>query len=263
MRLLKLPCNFGVCSPCNQGKAKRKPFQDVSIPRSKQIGELTHSDIAGPFKTLTMDGKRYYQTIIDDYSHFCEVILKHKNEAEENIMNYVRQLEAKGYLASRMRSDCGGEYSSHAYTNFCKQKGIVIESTLSHTKQQNGVSERINFTLMSKVRTLLSETNLPEYLWGETLCCVTYQLNRSPTVAVKEDAVPAQIFLGKVNFDKLKVFGSKAWAYKLPVPANKLEARSVECIMIGYARNGYKLWSPKTNKIIISRDVTFDERSFV
>ena len=63
----------------------------------------------------------------------------------------------------------------------------------------------------------------------------------------------------QVNYDKLRVFGSKGWAYKLPVPADRLETRSVECIMVGYGKNGYRLWVPKTSEIIISRDVTFDE----
>lgn len=257
---LNFPHNFGVCSPCNQGKAKRKPFKDVPLPRSNRIGELIHSDLAGPFKIHTMKGEKYYQTIIDDYSHFTQVfLLKHKNEAERNIMNYVQELKARGYYSSRIRSDCGGEYSSHVFKNFCIQKGIVNEYTLPHTQQQNGVSERINFTLMSRVRTLFAETNLPKFLWGEAIRCAAYQLNRSPTVALKENKVPAEVYLGKVNYDKMKVFGSKAWAYKLPVPEDKLETRSVECIMVGYAKNGYRLWVPKTSEIIISRDVTFDE----
>ena len=76
---LNFPHNFGVCSPCNQGKAKQKPFKDVPLPRSNRIGELIHSDLAGPFKIHTMKGEKYYQTIIDDYSHFTQVfLLKHK-----------------------------------------------------------------------------------------------------------------------------------------------------------------------------------------
>lgn len=32
--------------------------------------------------------------------------------------------------------------------------------------------------------------------------------------------------------------------------------------MVGYASNGYRLWNPKTNEIILSRDTTFDENNF-
>ena len=61
----------------------------------------------------------------------------------------------------------------------------------------------------------------------------------------------------------MKVFGSKAWAYKWPVPRNKFDTRATEYIMIGYAKNGYRLWIPKTKNILISRDVEFDESNYI
>lgn len=75
--------------------------------------------------------------------------------------------------------------------------------------------------------------------------------------------IPAQIFLEKSDIKKLKVFGSKAWAYKLPVPANKLDTRAVPCVMVGYASNGYRVWDPVNNNVFVWRDVQFDERNFV
>ena len=123
-----------------------------------------------PVTVQTMDSERYYQTIIDDYTHFVQVyLLKSKSEAERNLMDYIRELKANGYSCSRIRTDCGGEFSSKVFQNYCRQKGIRLESSLPHTPQQNGVSERINFMLMSKTRTLLAETNLPKYLWGEAI----------------------------------------------------------------------------------------------
>ena len=32
--------------------------------------------------------------------------------------------------------------------------------------------------------------------------------------------------------------------------------------MVGYGRNGYRLWDPLTDEIIKSRDVQFDETDF-
>ena len=41
----------------------------------------------------------------------------------------------------------------------------------------------------------------------------------------------------------------------------KLDAKSIRCIFIGYQEEvkGYKLWDPTNKKVIISRNVTFDE----
>ena len=58
---------------------------------------------------------------------------------------------------------------------------------------KNEVSERINFTLMSRVRTLFAGAGLSKYLWKEAICCAAYQLNRSPTSATKGQ-IPAKLF---------------------------------------------------------------------
>ncbi|CAL9094302.1 unnamed protein product, partial [Musa textilis] len=42
----------------------------------------------------------------------------------------------------------------------------------------------------------------------------------------------------------------------------KLEDKGQKCILLGYAENssGYKLYNPITNKVVMSRDVEFDEQ---
>ena len=148
---MNLPVLSETCNPCKLCKAKRLPFKDVELPRSSRIGELFHSDIAGPVNTPTLAGEKYYQVVIDHFSHFTTVyLLKNKSEAEKNLMEHIRLLKSQGYLTSRIRSDCGGEFSSHNFRNFCKQKGITQEYTLPYTQQQNGVSERANYNLMGK-----------------------------------------------------------------------------------------------------------------
>jgi len=62
------------------------------------------------------------------------------------------------------------------------------------------------------------------------------------------------------DYSNLKVFGALAFAR---VKQDKLDARAVKCIFIGYPEGvkGYKLWKmdPGGSKFSISRDVTFDE----
>lgn len=44
---------------------------------------------------------------------------------------------------------------------------------------------------------------------------------------------------------------------------SKLDDKSEKCIFVGYSERSkaYKLYNPKTNKIVISRDVNFDEKA--
>lgn len=118
----------------------------------------------------------------------------------------------------------------------------------------------MNRTLIDRVRAMLLETNLPKYLWGEAIRVAAYTLNRSPTIALQGDT-PANIWYGKNQLEKLKVFGSKAWCMML-LRQNKLEPRAKPIIMIGFCGSGYRLWDQKTNDIIESRDVRFDESNY-
>ena len=53
------------------------------------------------------------------------------------------------------RSDCGGEFLSTKFKDYCEENGILQQLTTPHTSQQNGVVERRNQTVMGLVRSML------------------------------------------------------------------------------------------------------------
>ncbi|KAG8501671.1 hypothetical protein CXB51_003833 [Gossypium anomalum] len=59
-----------------------------------------------------------------------------------------------------------------------------------------------------------------------------------------------------------KIFGCPAYAH---VDNGKLEPRSIKCVFLGYKAGvkGYKLWCPENKKVVISRDVVFDETAML
>lgn len=96
-----------------------------------------------------------------------------------------------------LRSDNGSEYYGNDSIQFCARKGIQMVATVPYTPQQNGVSERINRTLLDKARTMLHESNPPKELWGEAVYAATYLTNRSPTNALLEHKTPYEMWFGK------------------------------------------------------------------
>ena len=58
-----------------------------------------------------------------------------------------------GLDVKALRADRGGEYMSE---EFLKECGIRSESTAAHSPQQNGVSERLNRTLVEAARSMIS-----------------------------------------------------------------------------------------------------------
>lgn len=128
---------------------------------------------------------------------------------------------------------------------------------MAYSPQQNGKSERMNRTLMDKVRTKLIQTNLPKEFWGEAILCSAYELNRCPTNA-NRGLTPSQKWYNKNKLSKLRVFGCQAWYVVLP-RQNKPERRYKPAIMIGYCGRGYRLWDFENLEVMCARDVRFDE----
>ena len=71
---------------------------------------------------------------------------------------------------------------------------------------QNGMAERRNRTLMDMIRSMRSNTKLPQYLWTETLKTFVYILNRVTTKVVSK--TPFESFKGwKPSLRHIRVWG--------------------------------------------------------
>jgi hypothetical protein len=122
------------CEACAEGKAHRAPFKPVGEIQSTRRLELVHSDVAGPMKTESFGGAKYFVTFIDDYSRCVTVYpMKHKSEVLEKFKEWeaavTNQADCK---IKTLRTDNGGEYTSTEFEDFLKEKGIRHETTVPH-----------------------------------------------------------------------------------------------------------------------------------
>jgi hypothetical protein len=60
-----------------------------------------------------------------------------------------------------LRLENGGEYSRKEFDNYCSYDGIRREKTVPRTPQENGVSERMNNTIMERVRSMRLHVGFP------------------------------------------------------------------------------------------------------
>ena len=72
--------------------------------------------------------------------------------------------------------------------NTCRSKGIRLEFTVPKTPELNGLAERMNRTIMERVRSMLAHAKLPKTFWAEALTTATYVINRSPSVPLEGDS---------------------------------------------------------------------------
>lgn len=108
---------------------------------------------------------------------------------------------------------------------------------------------------------MLSEKKLPKTFWPEAVNWTIYVLNRCPTFAVKNQT-PQEAWSGsKPSVEHFRVFGCVAHVHVPDVRRTKLEGKSFPCVLLGVSEESkaYRLYDPVAKKVIVSRDVVFEE----
>lgn len=117
---------------------------------------------------------------------------------------------------------------------------------------------------MEMARFMLFEKKLPKFLWVEAVNTSVYLLNRLPTKSV-QSKTPTDAWSGEKPFVKhLKIFGSLCYLHVPSFKRGKSDEKAEKCVLNGYAAEskGYRIYSLSGMKIVISRDVHFDENSY-
>lgn len=170
---------------CLAGKQNRVSFKSNPPSRKTELLELVHSDLCGPMKTKTLWGALYFVTFIDDcLKKLWVYILKTKDQVLGVFKQFQASVEREtGKKLKCIRTDNGCKYCG-PFDEYCKHQGIRHQKTSLKTPQLNGLAEKMNRTLMERVRYLLSETKLLNSFWGEALLTAAHVINLSPTVAL-------------------------------------------------------------------------------
>ncbi|GJU55465.1 ribonuclease H-like domain-containing protein [Tanacetum coccineum] len=161
-----------------------------------------------------------------------------------------------------LQCDHGGEFDNNALHQLFSSNGINIRFSCPKTSQQNGKSECMIRTINNLIRTLLFQAHLPPTFWVEALHMVAYLSNILPSTAIQNEIPHTRLFKTKPNYADLRVFGCLCYPHLHT--NHKLESRATPSIFLGYPTNhrGYRCLDLNTDKIILSRHVTFDETVF-
>lgn len=248
------------CEVCLQGKMARVNFPKKSENRTKGVIHLVHSDLCGAMQTATPSGKKYMVTFIDDFSKYTVVeLLREKSETFGKFKEYVQMCKTMFNSKPKfIRTDRGGEYIDNDFVNYMKTEGIQYNRTAPSTPQQNGVAERKNRTLIEMARCMLIGSGMAKTFWGEAVVMANYIQNRLPWKNIEK--TPYEIWFGaKPSIQHFKKFGSKCFVFIPDEKRRKLDAKSVEAVMVGYdlSSKAYRCYVSSTGKVVISRDVRF------
>ena len=224
-----------LCEICILGKSHRLKFSTANH-NSKGILEYIHSDLWGsPQVPVSLSGSQYFISFVDDYSRKVWVyFLKLKSEAFDKFKEWKTLVENQtGKGIKHLRTDNGLEFCSHEFTSFCDKLGIMRHSTSRDTPQQNGIVERMNRTILNKLRCMLVESGLGKQFWAEATATACYQINRSPSASI-QFKTPEQLWTGRTpNLTHLKPFGCIGYVHR---KQGKLDPRALKAVFIGYPK---------------------------
>ena len=136
-----LPANKTIsCDICHFSKQKR-----LSFPTSQHVShcvfDLVHCDLWGAFSIATIEGYKFFLTIMDEYSRCTWVyLLKSLSETLALIQQFSIMVETQFNAKIKcIRSDNGTKF---IMKDFFKSKGILHQLSCVDTPQQNAIVER-------------------------------------------------------------------------------------------------------------------------
>ncbi|KAJ9566345.1 hypothetical protein OSB04_002311 [Centaurea solstitialis] len=131
---------------------------------------------------------------------------------------------------------------------------------LPRTPEQNGVVERRNRTLVEAARSMLAQSQLPQYLWAEAVNTACYTQNRS-IIHRRFGKTPYHVLFGRIpNIDYFKVFGCPCFVLNETENRGKFGPKSDEMIFVGYSdcSVAYRVFNKKSRVVYESVNVRFD-----
>nr|GFC05321.1 retrovirus-related Pol polyprotein from transposon TNT 1-94 [Tanacetum cinerariifolium] len=139
-----------LCSSCKLGKAKRKSFHTKISPSSKRQLQLLHMNLCSPMRVASINEKRYVLVIVDDYSRYSWThFLRSKDETPEVLINFLRLVQRELQAQFRIvRTDKGTEFLNQTLHAYFAAEGILYQTSVARTPEQNGVVKRQNRTLV-------------------------------------------------------------------------------------------------------------------
>ena len=257
-------CSISKCLVCPFAKQTRNVFPNSSI-RSTACFELLHIDLWGPYNTPTVDGKKYFLTIMDDFSRVTWLfLLSHKSAVCVSIRMFLQYVQTQfGKKVKVLRTDNGTEFVNSECHKLFTELGILHQRSCPYTPQQNGVAERKHRHLLEVTRALRLQAHIPIRYWGQCILAAAYIINRLPSSVLHFNTPYERLYGSKPSISHVKTLGCLCFV-KLLTQHDKLMPRSRPAVLMGYSelQKGYLLLDLTDKSFFTSRDVVFREDVF-
>lgn len=252
------------CVSCVIAKSKQHslPRTDASKHSTAPL-QMVYSDLSGPTKVedAVLEGE-YLCAFVDEFSRYSWLTIQtSKKMTLDSFKSFVATLGKP----RRLRTDNGGEYTSNAFEDYCREQAIDHQTTNARRPQQNAVVERLWQQLKSMARAILNRAGLSDKFWNYAILTANYLRNRLPHSSLPNKASPFEMFYQrKPSLKHIRTFGCLALPHvdKEMRPSPLATApRAFRGVFLGYGRitGSYRVYNIDTHSVKEYKDVTFDE----
>nr|GFA00432.1 ribonuclease H-like domain-containing protein [Tanacetum cinerariifolium] len=192
------------------------------------------------------------------WTHF----LRSKDETPEVLIDFLRLVQRGLHAQVRIvRTDKRTEFLNKTLHAYFTSEGILHQTSVTRTPEQNGVVERQNHTLVEASQTMLSAAKVPLFFWAEAIATTCFTQNRS-LVIPRHEKTPYHIINDRKSSVKFfHMFGSLCYIVKDGENLDKMKEKGDACIFVGYSTQSraYRVFNKRTRVIVETIHVNFDE----
>ena len=256
--------NITDCEPCLLGKASRQPFP-LGNREPRELCELIHSDLQGPFRIPGIDGSRYSVEFTEHRSRMAfayPIPDKNSHTILEKFHEFKSWIEnLTGKYVKVLRTDRGGEFFGAVYT-YLKTRRYSAPNHRSLLKS----AKRHRRTLAPD-----STGSCTRYIGAhetakETMAIPTRDgglLTLANLVSsLRHDAIRSS-HGDRPNVAHLRQLGSAAFMVIPDKGRDKMGNRARKSYLVGYGHpegtKAYLLWDPVRDVVAHSRDIIIKE----
>jgi hypothetical protein len=108
---------------------------------------------------------------------------------------------------------------------------------------------------------MLHDPSLPLYLWAEACATAVYLQNRSPHRILGKMTLEEAFTDRRLDVEHIRIFGCSTFSHVPLERRTKLDRTTQQGILVGYSKvsKSYHIYIPPHRKVVVSRDVRFEE----
>nr|GEV44620.1 hypothetical protein [Tanacetum cinerariifolium] len=118
-----------LCSVCAMGKSKKQSHKPKSEDTSQEKLYLLHMYLCGPMRVASVNAKKYFLVIVNDYSRFTLVkFLASKDEAPDFIIKFLKTIQVRlNATVKNIHTDNGTEFVNQTLRSYYESVCISHE----------------------------------------------------------------------------------------------------------------------------------------